>query len=243
MTMRSEIKYLVFIILLSIGLSSTILTLLGMTYFIPQFLAYSLSDSINPCTFVVYTFFLIALSVKGLTRKQLYLVGLFFILAVYISYYLIGIGLSLVVGRIPKEWSGYMAVIFGTYTMITGVLERSRTLGKGRLRKFAFSTRATILGAITLGFLVSTTLLPCSMGPYLVYESVVAHLTRALVLLLLALYNLVFVLPLFVILFATGSLRESKEFSRTMVRHSRELSVLSGFLLMTVGAWLLLSGS
>ncbi|AEC52595.1 hypothetical protein PNA2_1680 [Pyrococcus sp. NA2] len=236
--MKSEFKYLLAIILISFGLSSISLTLLGLVNFIPQFLTLALIDSVNPCTFVVYTIFLIALSIKGLPKRRLYLLGLAFIFAVYISYYTLGVGLVLITGKIPIKWAGYLAIAFGVYTIVTGLLEKSRTVGKGKLRKLAFSTEATIVGGLLLGFVVSTTLLPCSMGPYVVYATIVSKM-KLLAYFLLALYNLIFVLPLFIILFAMGSLSESKEFSRAMVRHSRELSVISGILLVGLGVWIL----
>ena len=236
--MKTEFKYLLLIILLSFGLSSITLSLIHLQSFIPQFFTLAMLDSINPCTFVVYTIFLIALSVKGLPKRALYTVGLAFIFAVYASYYTLGIGLIILTGKIPTSWAGYLAIGFGAYEIITGLLEKSRTVGKGRLRKLAFSTEATIVGGLILGFTVSTTLLPCSMGPYIVFNTIISKM-KALAYLLLALYNLIFVLPLFIILFAMGSLSESKEFSRAMVRHSRELSVIAGILLIGIGIWVL----
>ncbi len=236
---KTEVKYLLLILALSFGISSMVLYLLGMEWFIPQFLALALGDSINPCTFVVYTLFLIALSVRGLSRRRLYIVGLSFIVAVYVSYYTLGLGLSLIAGRIPLRWAGYFALIFGAYTILTGIMERSRVVGKGLVRKRAFSEKATVVGGLILGLTVSTTLLPCSAGPYLVYAAVISRTSTPMVLLMLALYNLIFVLPLTVILLTMGGLRESKEFSRAMVRHSPELSVVAGTLLIGMGIWLL----
>ncbi|AFK22424.1 cytochrome c biogenesis CcdA family protein [Pyrococcus sp. ST04] len=236
--MKSELKYLLLIIIISFGLSSITLSLINLTNFIPQFFTLAIVDSVNPCTFVVYTIFLIALSVKGLPKRALYVVGLAFILAVYVSYYTLGVGLMIITGKIPVSWAGYLAITFGIYEIVTGALEKPRTVGKGKLRKLAFSTEATIVGGLILGFAVSTTLLPCSMGPYVVYATIVSKM-RALAYLLLALYNLIFVLPLFIILFAMGSLSESKKFSRAMVKHSRELSIIAGILLIGIGVWVL----
>ncbi len=236
---RREFKYLLLIIVLSFGISAVVLSLIGMSYFIPQFLSLALTDSVNPCTFAVYTLFLIALSVKGVDKRRLYLVGLSFVIAVYISYYTLGLGLTFIAGRIPLRWAGYFAIAFGIYTIATGIAERSRTGDKRALRRKMFSTDTTVIGALILGISVSTTLLPCSAGPYLVYAAVIARSSTTMVFLLLALYNLIFVLPLLTILFAMGSLRESKEFSRAMVRHSAELSVIAGLLLIAIGIWLL----
>lgn len=110
-------------------------------------------------------------------------------------------------------------------------MERSRIGGdKGEIRRRMFRSDATALGgAFTLGgVIVSTTLLPCSAGSYLVYAIIISRTGKALAFLLLALYNVVFVLPLVVILLAMGSVTESKRFSQAMVRRSRELSVVAG---------------
>jgi cytochrome c biogenesis protein CcdA len=235
----AEFRYLLLILLLSFGISSGVLYALGIGYFIPQFLALALSDSINPCTFVVYTMFLVALSVKGLERRKLYLVGVAFITAVYISYYTLGLGLTVIAGRVPVRWAGYFAVLFGLYTIGTGIMERSRIGDKKELRRRVFSSETTVVGALILGLTVSTTLLPCSAGPYIVYSTIISHGSRLMMFLLLALYNLIFVLPLTVILLAMGGIQESKNFSRAMVRHSTELSVVAGILLVLIGLWIL----
>jgi len=238
--MRSEIKALAIILLASFGLSAVVLYLLGIPDFIPKFYALAMSDSINPCTFVIYTMLLIAISVKEVSRKRLYIIGSAFILAVYISYYLLGVGLLFLGQYIPLWAAGVFAIGFGIYTIITGIMERSRIGDKGKIRKKIFSADATFAGSFVLGVVVSTTLLPCSAGSYLVYATIIAHGSRALAFFLLALYNIIFVLPLVVILLAMGSVSESKRFSQAMVRHSAELSVVAGLLLIGIGVWILI---
>ncbi|ASJ10839.1 electron transporter [Thermococcus sp. P6] len=241
--MKGEVKGLVVILLASFGISTLALYLLGMVNFLPEFLALAMSDSINPCTFVVYTMLLIAISVREVSKKRLYLIGTTFIGAVYVSYYLLGVGLLYFAGLIPVWVAGIVAIAFGVYTVVTGLVERSRIGDKGRIRRMLFGRDATIIGALTLGITVSTTLLPCSAGSYLVYAILISGAGRRLALLLLGLYNLIFVLPLFVILLVMGSLVESKNFSRMMVRHGRELSVMAGMLLIAVGLWVLTGSS
>ncbi len=238
--MKSEIKALAVILLLSFGLSAAVLYLLGIPEFIPKFYALAMSDSINPCTFVIYTMLLIAISVREVSRRRLYVIGSAFILAVYVSYYLLGVGLLFLGRYIPLWAAGVFAIGFGIYTIVTGIMERSRIGGKGKIRKKMFSADATFVGSFLLGVMVSTTLLPCSAGSYLVYATIIAHGSEALAFLLLALYNIIFVLPLVVILLAMGSVSESKRFSQAMVRHSMELSVVAGLLLIGIGVWVLL---
>jgi len=241
--MRSEIKGLALIVLASFGISSLALWALGMTGFIPQFFTLAMTDSINPCTFVIYTMLLIALSVREISKRRLYIIGAAFIAAVYISYYLLGVGLLYFAGYLPLWVAGVAAVIFGAYTIVTGMMEKSRVGDKSKIRRRIFSSDATAIGAFTLGVIVSTTLLPCSAGSYLVYTIIISRAGKALAFLLLALYNLVFVLPLVIILLAMGSVTESKRFSQAMVRHSRELSVIAGILLIAIGVWVLTGAS
>ncbi|WP_457742616.1 cytochrome c biogenesis protein CcdA [Thermococcus sp.] len=240
--MKTEIKALMVILLASFGLSAVVLYFLGIPDFIPKFYALAMSDSINPCTFVIYTMLLIAISVREVSRKRLYIIGSAFILAVYVSYYLLGLGLLYLGQYIPLWLAGAFAIAFGAYTLVTGIMERSRISNKGKIRRRIFSADATFVGSFTLGVLVSTTLLPCSAGSYLVYATIIAHGSRTLALLLLALYNIIFVLPLVVILLAMGSVSESKKFSQAMVRHSMELSVVAGLLLIGIGIWVLSGG-
>jgi len=237
--MRSEVKGLAIILLASFGVSSLALWLMGMVDFVPKFFALAMSDSINPCTFIIYTMLLIALSVREVSKRRLYLIGAAFIAAVYVSYYLLGVGLLYFAGYLPLWVAGVAAIVFGAYTIATGLMEKSRVGDKSKNRRKIFSSDASALGAFTLGVIVSTTLLPCSAGSYLVYAIIISKAGKALAFLLLALYNLVFVLPLVVILLAMGSVTESKRFSQAMVRHSRELSVIAGTLLIAIGVWVL----
>ncbi|WP_457751968.1 cytochrome c biogenesis protein CcdA [Thermococcus sp.] len=240
--MKSEIKALIIILATSFGISAAALYALGMAHFIPQFFTLAMSDSINPCTFVIYTMLLIALSVKEISRRRLYIIGSSFVLAIYISYYLLGLGLVYLTGKLPTWLAGVAAVVFGIYTVITGLMEKSRIADKKGVRKRIFSSDATAIGAFTLGVIVSTTLLPCSAASYLVYTMLISKAGTALAIILLALYNVIFVLPLVVILLAMGSVSDSKKFSQAMVRHSRELSIIAGFLLIVIGIWVFATG-
>ncbi len=238
--MKKDIEALSAILLMSFGVSSVALYSLGFSWFIPQFLALALSDSINPCTFVIYTMLLIALSVKEVSKRQIYIVGMSFVAAIYISYYLLGLGLVVFATTIPTWVAGILAIAFGLYTMITGYMERSRIGSKKEARRKIFSRDATLIGAFTLGVIVSFTLLPCSAGSYLVYAILISKTGRLLIFLLLALYNLLFVLPLIVILFVMGGISESKSVSQKLVQRSKELSIAAGAALVAIGIWVLL---
>ncbi len=236
---RSEVMALAVVVGIAMGLSSLVLWILGLRWFIPQFFTLSLSDSINPCTFVIYTMLLVALAVKEVSGRDFYLTGLGFIAAIYVSYYTLGVGLVLTVGKFPLWVGGAAAIAFGVYTVVTGVIGRSRIVTKRRVRRRIFEASASFWSAFVLGIFISATLLPCSSGPYLVYSIVIARAGMRLVWLMLALYNLIFVMPLFIILFGVGGIIRGKGISRAIVKRSKELSVISGLALIAIGVWIL----
>jgi cytochrome c biogenesis protein CcdA/glutaredoxin len=60
------------------------------------FLAITLAgliDGINPCAFTVIVFFISFLALQGYKKKELAVIGLFFIFAVFLTYILIGLGI------------------------------------------------------------------------------------------------------------------------------------------------------
>jgi hypothetical protein len=52
-----------------------------------------LVDGINPCAFTVIIFFISFLALQGYRKKELIIIGSFFILAVFITYFLVGLGI------------------------------------------------------------------------------------------------------------------------------------------------------
>ncbi|WP_175060093.1 cytochrome c biogenesis protein CcdA [Thermococcus sp. 2319x1] len=239
--MRSEIRVLLLIILSSIGLTAGVLSLLGLRNLIYPLLTLAGADSINPCTFVIYTMLLIALSLKeNISKRRIYAVGLAFVAAIYISYYLLGIGLVILTKTIPVWVAGVVSVAFGAYTFVTGYMEKSRIVKKKEVRRNIFRREATIFGAFSLGVIISFTLLPCSSGTYLAYAILISKVGKALTLILLALYNVIFILPLLIILLTVGSITESKSVSQRIVQKSRELSMIAGALLILLGVYVIL---
>lgn len=82
-----------------------------------------LLDGINPCAFTVIVFFISFLALQGYKRKELIAIGLSFILAVFLTYLLIGLGLFGFLYRLKTFW-GVTRVInisIGILSIILGV--------------------------------------------------------------------------------------------------------------------------
>ncbi|RKY28100.1 MAG: hypothetical protein DRP61_02640 [Candidatus Omnitrophota bacterium] len=63
------------------------------SFTIPAVIFSGLLDGINPCAFAVIVFFISLLSCYGYRRKELIGIGVFYILAIFIAYILIGLGI------------------------------------------------------------------------------------------------------------------------------------------------------
>ncbi|TSD02176.1 MAG: Cytochrome c bioproteinis protein transmembrane region, partial [Parcubacteria group bacterium Athens0714_25] len=166
----------------------------------------ALVDAINPCAFAVLII-LVATVVGAQGRKKALWSGLLFSLAVFVSYFLMGLGLYKVITifNLPK----IISIVAGILAIVIGLanLKDAFWHGKFFLMEVPMSWRpkmkgilqnvASPLGALGAGFLVSLFLLPCTSGPYIVVLGLLAEKVEiAKTVSLLALYNLIFILPM-----------------------------------------------
>lgn len=83
-----------------------------------------LVDGVNPCAFTVIVFFISFLALQGYAKRQLIFIGITFILAVFLTYFLIGIGLFGFLYSLGGFW--LVARIFnigiGVFCIILGIL-------------------------------------------------------------------------------------------------------------------------
>lgn len=173
----------------------------------------ALLDSLNPCDFALMLLLMGTLIVLG-KRMSVLWAGLAFIAGTYVTYFLMGFGvyslLGMTVGsrafRIPFLYTvSSFAIVIGLWQM-KDLLWYGRWFSievpdrwKPRAKKLAESV-ASIPGAFVIGALESLFLAPCTSGPYLAILTLLSQTTeRTEGVLLLLLYNFVFVIPLIVL--------------------------------------------
>lgn len=180
----------------------------------------ALADSINPCAFSVLIFLLVyLLAIKA--EKRLLKVGLVYIGVVFLVYFLSGAGLFAIikvsgVSRLIVKIAALLAIIAGLINVKDffwpgrGFSLKIPESKKPILEKYV--KQATLPAAVVLGFLVSLFELPCTGTVYLAILSLLANkMTKLAAIPYLLYYNLLFVLPLLVILFlAAKGLRPEK---------------------------------
>jgi len=179
---------------------------------IPAVLFAALVDAVNPCAFAVLIILMSTILVSKSRRKTL-LAGLAFSFSIFISYFLMGIGLysAIQVSGLTHKFYWIVAVL----AIFIGLFNLKDYLwyGKWFVMEVPMKWRpklqglikgvTSVPGAFAVGFLVSLFLLPCTSGPYIVILGLLAKVTtRSYAVFLLILYNFVFVLPMILISFA-----------------------------------------
>jgi cytochrome c biogenesis protein CcdA len=182
-------------------------------------LAAGLIDGINPCAFTTLIFLLASLALAGRGRREVLLIGAIFSAAVFLTYFLIGLGFFAALraaSAVPVistvlRWVlvAVLAVFAGLsvydYTRIragrpTEILLQLPTVLKKRIHssiRTRVRTAALAGSSLVLGFLVSIFEFACTGQVYLPTLAYLVRVDRRLsAVLLLALYNLCFILPL-----------------------------------------------
>ena len=211
-------------------------------------IAAALVDSINPCVLGVLIFLIAFMNKVFKTRMMMLWGGLLYSLVVYLTYLALGFGILRVAVSIGVANSFY--TIVAAIAILAGLLEIKDYFwyGKGFSlhipAKFAKqmndkASKTTVPGVIALGAFVSAVELPCTGAPYLAILALLSQYFDFTAVLLLVLYNILFVSPLIVILLmvATGTklykVKKWKQESRGAMR------LAIGLLLVGMG-WLLM---
>jgi len=222
-------------------------------------LAAGLLDGINPCAFTTIIFLLTALALAGKRRREILTLGLFFSLSVFVTYFLVGLGLFEairlttvfpVVAR-ALRWALISVLIFFAglslydYSLIRKGRASEMTLQlpdffKKRIRatiKSRARSAALVATSLVLGFLVSLFELACTgqvYFPFLVF--IVRNESKLSGYLFLLLYNLGFILPLLAVFFVTYRGVSSRRLTELFQNHMGKVKIgLSAvFILMAV---------
>ena len=208
-----------------------------------------LLDGLNPCAFAVLIFLVAFLFAIRKLRRDVMKIGLAFIVAVYITYFLIGAGLlkGLVSIKNPHliGWLGaYLLVLLGSIGILNQVFPRlplRLTLpypGWERIRGWIY--RATIPAAIVAGSLVGFCTLPCSGGIYVATLGLLAGSATYLKGLgYLSIYNAANILPLVGILLAIGNRYMSVRMARWERIGSRKFRIIFALMEVSLGVVIL----
>lgn len=207
-------------------------------------------DSINPCAIGVLILMVsVVLGGKGSMRKLLYL-GSLYIGAIFLTYLLAGLGLIYFLASVPLFVAEYLAIIVGTFVILAGLLEIKDFFWYGQgfslqippyfaQKIHKFSQNVTTGGVILLGAFIAAVELPCTGAPYLAIITLLSLNFNAQAFMLLILYNIVFVLPLIVILLLVAGGMKINKIKEWKQNNKGYMRFAIGYMLIALG-WLLI---
>jgi len=231
----------------------------GLTW--PGIIALALADSVNPCALAVLFMILVAIMMYNPNKKTKVLgAGLAFVLSVFVMYLIYGaVIITLFAGLrdVLKEASTYVYTGFGFVAIALGLLGikdyisyRPGTFGtemplmlRPKVKKMLGKV-TSVKGAAVAGIFVTLFLLPCTIGPYLIFGNLVSQtlLVGEKVKMIvqsfpmLVVYNLIFVLPMLVVTslvyFGVASVRDAQQWKD---RNIRILHLVAGLILLGLG--------
>jgi len=213
----------------------------------------ALVDSINPCAIAVLVILLAALLVIN-EKKRALMGGLAFTTAIYISYFLFGLGISYSL-QFFQSFAYWIFKGVGGLAVILGLanIKDFFWYGKGFVMEIPLSWRPRLksmlrgvtspIGAFLIGFAVTLFELPCTGGPYFVVLGLLSvHKSLSSIIPILLYYNFFFVLPLLVITaliyFGLSTVEEAGQWKD---KNIRGLHLVAGLILAGLGLWILLN--
>ncbi len=217
---------------------------------LPAVLVTGLVDSVNPCAVAVILLLLALLFTLRKSRSHIITLGSVFIGMIFLVYFAIGLGIlqSVRLSDDPHfvaragSWLliglGAINLIEYAYPEFPVKLHMPAFAGARTQQLIRMTTLPATAGA---GLLVGLCTFPCSGGIYVAVITLLnAKTTMAWGVGYLALYNVMFVLPLFVILFASGNRVTAKAWATWEREHSSAFRLWFGATMVALGGVMLL---
>jgi cytochrome c-type biogenesis protein len=216
---------------------------------LPAVIVTGLVDSVNPCAFAVILLLLAFLFTIRQSRSRILKLGFVYIGLIFLVYFAIGLGILRAVRfsddpHFVARAGSWILIGLGVINLIEYFFPRFPV----KLHMPAVAgdktnellKQATVPATVGVGLLVGLCTFPCSGG---VYVSIITLLNARTTLGwgvgYLALYNVLFVLPLVVILLGAGNRAVAKRWARWEREHSRPIRLWYGLIMVGLGAAML----
>ena len=225
-----------------------------------------LIDGINPCAFTTIIFFISMLAYLGKSKYQLVVVGIGFTVSVFVTYLLLGLGLlgaaksflvshgvsriaTYIVAGLTFVLAGWSFLDFINFIRTKSV--KSMTLGlpksiKKKIHKVirdGIGTRGLVAGSLSVGAFVAVLESICTGQVYLPVIIFVAKSSelKMTAISYLVLYNLMFILPLVIVLIITYFGVKSESLGNFFGRHLAASKLIMTLLFLGLGILLLVT--
>ncbi len=208
-------------------------------------------DSINPCAIGVLLLLISVLISSGDSTKRMLYLGSVYIISVFTVYFLAGLGLMHFMAVIPLVVAQYITLTVSALVVLAGLVEIKDYFWYARGFTLAIPVRyssmihkmsenSTVGGIAFLGAFVSAVELPCTGAPYLAIITLLSQYFDFTAFVLLVVYNIVFVLPLVIILLLVAFGKRVSELKRWHKTNKAYMRLATGVLLIAMGWFLIL---
>lgn len=208
-------------------------------------------DSINPCAIGVLILMISVVLGGGGSTKRLIVLGSAYIFAIFTTYLVAGLGLIYFFAEIPIVLAEYLSIAVGSLVVLAGILEIKDYFwyGKGlslqipsyfanKIHEYSKGTQS-IAGVMFLGAFVAAVELPCTGAPYLAIITILSINFNFTALMLMVLYNIIFVAPLIIILGMVAAGTNVSAVAKWKEESKGTMRLFMGLLLASLG-WILI---
>ena len=217
----------------------------GGKIFLPLVIIAALIDSINPCAFSILLVTIAFLFSIGKLRRNILAVGGTYIFGIFLAYLLIGLGIlrALHLFGVPNFMGmvgAIILVIFGLLNIFEVLIPKFPSVLKvphaahGKMAQYI--ENASLPTAFVLGVLVGVCEFPCTGGPYLMILGLLhdgATFFKGFNYLLL--YNLIFILPLVVILMIVSNQSVLEKVQEWQKKERKKERLIAGLAMVALG--------
>jgi len=209
-------------------------------------------DAVNPCEFAVLIMLLTAIMSANIgNRKKILYAGLMFSLAIFIMYFIYGLLLMKLFEVVTTIQSvqlyfykaiAILSIILGLIQLKDfisykpGTITTEMPLGwRGKVKQIIYKV-VSPAGAFVVGIIVTLFLIPCTMGPYVIFSGIASSMALMQAIPYFLLYLIIFIAPMIIIvLLVYFGLRKTEEVNAWKEKNIRYLHLIAGLLLLTLG--------
>lgn len=215
----------------------------GGTWLLPLVTFAALLDSIHPCSFSILLITIAFLFSMQLSRKKILQIGAVYIAGIFASYLLIGLSILRVLHlfntpHFMGKLGAGLLIVFGLVNILNYLFPnfpfKLRLPAAAHAPMSRLIDKASIPAAFALGGLVGICQFPCLGGPYLMVIGLLRDQVTYLVGLgYLVFYNLLLVIPLFVVLMIASDKALVEKIQKKQ-EQERSLTKIGGGIVMVV---------
>lgn len=208
-----------------------------------------LIDSFNPCAIGIFLIFLSMLFMLKKKKKHVFQISLVYILSIYISYLLIGLGLIKViqffgVPHLVSFIGAGIIILVGLLSIkdyfFPDTIFSTKIPYSARQLILKWTYKATLPAAAVVGILVGISEFPCSGGIYVTTLGLLSDKTTFLQgFFYLLVYNLMFVMPLILIYAVTANQKVAMKLMDWQEREKNHMKLAMGIIMTILGVILI----